>query len=93
MKNNGGASAVAGEGRRGRLLEERRATSRRVELSVFGTQTAARADSKADRRKQSEVKTRVLLVFLICVGTSVLVSLLVTGPGAEWRRGTASSDL
>lgn len=39
MKSNGDASAAVGEGGRGRLLEERRATSRRVPFSLEHSST------------------------------------------------------
>lgn len=72
MKNNGDASAVVGEGRRGRLLEERRTTSRRVEFSVFGRQ---QHDLTPKQTEQSRLRLKAVFVWLfVCVGPSRLWS-------------------
>lgn len=67
MKNNGDASAAVGEGRRGRLLEEHRATSRRVEFSVFGTQ---QHDLTPNQTEQSRRRLKPIFLLFACVGTS-----------------------
>lgn len=81
MKSNGDAGAAVGKGWRGRLLEERRATSRRVEFSVFGTQQHELTPSQTEQSR-----ARLKTCSFVCVGTSQF------WPRCDWPWGRAEAE-